>query len=279
MIMTGEIEFTYGRHATILGATGCGKTVLEQWIYSQLPRAIIYDIEQCDGWEYAVTDAIVISDKDLFRYLMHLIHKVKLKGYHIVYQPPENFVTRQLWNDFNFICDTIFQTGNTALFVDELHQVTQKMNAPEGFERLVKRGRKWGISVYGATQRNQDITNAMVTQSYHFFAMMLSDYDMKMYSQWIPDIEKVKSLGEYQFLYRKLSASESVIMDKVDNPVTLSHQPLYCTTDDEIRAYVRERMNQRTFLPGPDEPDEDYIDEPEAEDNILPETDLENGDD
>lgn len=271
-----NLELIYGRHMTILGATGTGKTVLAEWIYSQLPRAIIYDIEQCDGWEFTVDDSIVIGDVDLFRYLMHLIHKVKLPKYHIVYQPNDRMVKKQLWNNFNQICDTIFTTGNTALFCDELHQVTEKLNAPEGFERLVKRGRKWGISVYGATQRNQDITNAMVTQSYHFISMMLSDYDMNMYKQWIPDIEMVKNLQDYQFLYRKLSGRNSVIMDKVDNPVNIKNEPLYVSTDDEIRAYIRERLEHRERLPLPDdeplpETDESYSESDVTDSEIEPE--------
>ena len=63
---------------------------------------------------------------------------------------------------FNLCCQIAFdlaaKAGRSLTFaVDELQQVTTASKAPEWWGALVRRGRKYGVSVYAAAQRPAEI--------------------------------------------------------------------------------------------------------------------------
>lgn len=206
MVMILTINFEYGHHVTYLGMTGSGKTVGMQYLYSQIPRAVVYDIEDYDHWETIHNKTIVTRSPEQLAKLLNVVRTNNVPEIHIVYKPRDTLLNEELVNDFNTVCGIIFQSSVMALLCDELGYATglQPMDstAPPHFENLLIKGRKRGLSMIGASQRNQLIPKIMITQSRHLFCYRLTGYDLRLYAPWINGIGKVEKIPKYYCMYQ-----------------------------------------------------------------------------
>jgi hypothetical protein len=63
--------------------------------------------------------------------------------------------------DFNFACALAFVRAPCVFVVDELHEFVTASEAPTAWRRLVKRGRKHGVTIFAAAQRPASIDKGL----------------------------------------------------------------------------------------------------------------------
>lgn len=223
------IDIKYGHHVLFLGATGEGKTVGMQWLYSLFPRTVVYDLEDYDNWEHIHKRVIVTSNPGNLQKLLDVVNKENTPEIHIVYKPKDNLVGEALTEDFNAICIMLFHSTNLAFFCDELGNATglQPMDstAPPGLVQILTRGRRRSLSMVGASQRNQNIPKVMIAQSRHRFIYRLDGYDANAYKGYIQNINQVLTLQPYFFLYQY--QGKSTLMNPVPRVIAPNNEVVY----------------------------------------------------
>lgn len=229
--MSTLIELNYGEHITVLGMTGSGKTVCEQWLFAQFPRAIMYDVEDYDGWEYCSPKTVIVSNVDQLKALVDIINRCNLPEIHVVYKAHEIPMGEGLTADFDMFCDMIFRnlTG-FAVFADELGMINQlrpmDSQAPQHYSNIMLRGRKRKLTMCGAAQRNQHIPKLQITQSVHHIIYQMDGVDMMVYRKSGllsgGDSDTLGKLAKYHAIYRhgnsfQVMAPVPVVRDPVKN--------------------------------------------------------------
>lgn len=90
--------------------------------------------------------------------------------------------------------------ANLILVIDELMYVMENEKLMSFHKALLTRGRNYKISHVGASQRNQNISKIITTQSYHKVIFKIDDYDISALSKRIANIELSTSLPDYSFI-------------------------------------------------------------------------------
>lgn len=229
-----NLQLTYGEHITVLGMTGSGKTVFQQWLFNHFPRGIMYDVEDVDGWEYVCHKTVVISNIDQLTELLNTTRNNRLPEIHIVYKAFKLPYGDTLTNDFDNFCRVIFEniTG-IAVFCDELGMVNQlrpmDSQCPLHYGNLLLRGRKRQITFCGGAQRNQHIPKLQVTQSRHKFIFEMDGMDMMVYRKAgllsAKDSGMLDGLPPYTCLYQK--GNEYNTISPVPVLKNFENRPLY----------------------------------------------------
>jgi DNA helicase HerA-like ATPase len=135
-----------------MGASGSGKSTAVKRILAAEPWPGLQIIVDPDA-EYAGQGAQIAS-------LARLVELAKLPGARSVVFVPS--VDRAVGiKQFSFVCSLVWsvalQGRPVRLVVDELSEFTTASEAPAAWRRVVKRGRKQGISVIAAAQRPAEI--------------------------------------------------------------------------------------------------------------------------
>jgi hypothetical protein len=175
----------------ICAKTGAGKTTyVKRFLLAGYPRVIFWDIKkQNSDWHHQV----VCRNPDGLRSAIQ-------KGFNqILYQP--NDISS---NDFNRVCEIIYNTGNIALYVDEVAYITTGSNIEYYHKLLLIMGRSRGIGVITATQRPRHVSNFCISESEHFFIgkLQLED-DIKKISIILPKEyrNQPQTLQKYTWIY------------------------------------------------------------------------------
>lgn len=94
-----------------------------------------------------------------------------------LYYPGDN---ENLVNRFDFFCDYVFEVskvlkGTKCLFCDEVQDVSDIHSGPPNFQRLMERGRHWGIDAVCVAQGSNELHNSCRNQFYRITAFMQVD--------------------------------------------------------------------------------------------------------
>jgi energy-coupling factor transporter ATP-binding protein EcfA2 len=163
----------------IAGKTGSGKTTLvKRVLYPMYTRRVFWDIK-CENSDLLVNSSLCRSPAELAA----AIKKGKTS---ILYQPAD--ISPE---DFNRVCEILFNTGNFALFVDEAATVTEPNWIEPWHNQIMIRGRSRGVGIVNVTQRPRACHNTLISEAEHFFIYRL---------QLETDVAKIKTILPKKYL-------------------------------------------------------------------------------
>lgn len=163
----------------IAGKTGSGKTTLvKRVLYPMYTRRVFWDIK-CENSDLLVNSSLCRSPAEL----ASTIKKGKTS---ILYQPAD--ISPE---DFNRVCEILFNTGNFALFVDEAATVTEPNWIEPWHNQIMIRGRSRGVGIVNVTQRPRACHNTLISEAEHFFIYRL---------QLETDVAKIKTILPKKYL-------------------------------------------------------------------------------
>lgn len=206
------MNLNYGEHILTLGKTGGGKTVMLQYLTTRFNRAIVFDIEQLDGWEYLTLppdckQLITSNPEDIIQH----IHNNQ--NFRIIIRPTvQNIVGANLFSMWDRIMEIAFNHKAIALVCDEV-AFTQPnyLELTPYTQAVIMLGRKRYLSLVVSTRRNQEIHKAYISQSNHYFVYRLQPYDIIRYKEFIPEVEKSYGLPPYHCLYIHESGETKIL--------------------------------------------------------------------
>ena len=175
----------------IAGQTGSGKTVLELLLLHNLVQkhvpVIIHDIKS-----ELRTGLPVVQTPDMLEQNLQ-----KWKAIH--YKPADIDV-----EDFDKVCEIIYNYGNIMLIVDEISYYCDKNNILHFHKELLVRGRSRGVGMIQLSQRSREIHNTTISESQHLFCFQLIlKSDIDKLRAFIPQkyVESIYTLPRFHFYH------------------------------------------------------------------------------
>jgi len=185
-------------HALVLAGSGAGKTVLAK--NKLIPQAhntgktvIIVDVED----EYGdIADAVVEDASDIPDAVKagHSIVRIvpEYKGY-------QNEHAGRALDRILFWCDKV---KPCVVFVDEAHEFQTSAKVwSEYLSRVLKKGRKYGMTVVQLSQESTDINNSMFRNSGIMYCLNMNTPNSKI-EDWLTDrdLEYLTEIPPYHYL-------------------------------------------------------------------------------
>lgn len=181
----------------VTGSSGAGKTTWMKKIIKRRKRVCVFDAAK---HEYGDVCPVIVRTE---RELLAAIRANLDTGAKIAFQP-----LRPTVENFEFWARAVYAWGDATTVAEELADVTTPGKAPEGWGDLLRKGRAYGLKVYGLTQRPAEsdktiIGNATLIhagrqarfedQKYMAREMSLKPDDFKMQpGEWIEyDLQKL----------------------------------------------------------------------------------------
>lgn len=189
-----ELKLAEGESILVIGRTGSGKTVfLRDTIIRVFPRYIIFALDDRDMFskicEKTVYDLTELTDT---------IAEGKTK---IFYEYEyENEAT--MIKEWRLLSNIIMDRGNFALVNDEIEDVCSVQNIENEHAKILRKGRRVGVTHICATKRPASINKLIYTQSRHIFVFHISSYDIAACKQYL-HLDTVEHLKPYHCLYIK----------------------------------------------------------------------------
>lgn len=171
----------------IMGQRGSGKSYLAKHLIKDCRRLLIYDTLG----EYNI--GIIIENLKEFK---DFFLKVYNKNFRITYQPINPV------NDFDIICDIVFETGDMTFLVEELDTFCSSQEISDNFANIIQRGRHKDINLIGITQRPYGIPRLITSQAKTIYSFIHREpRDLEYLKAFIgEEAEKIKDLKQYEFL-------------------------------------------------------------------------------
>lgn len=183
----------------VMGGSGSGKsTYIKREIERTKPkRLIIFDVMH----EYHSLGDVVTTCSGL-------VSQIKKKSFAVVFFASSKNIQEQ----FDFVCKVAFAAGDLTLVVEELNRVTQPNRAPPHWQDCTSRGRHKGMSIYGASQRPAGVDKDFFSNATKIRTGRLNfDADIKTLANVLnvgrPDISNLKPL---EYLERDMSGGDVV---------------------------------------------------------------------
>jgi DNA helicase HerA-like ATPase len=167
-----SIDIPLGQHFTVVGSTGTGKTFLAiNGILPKFQRIIVIDSEE--GYDFgdfprvSPNRAVALSKSEYAFFV-----RVELESEEEV----EKFAAELLKHGHDLV-----------LWIDEITDWADARRVPPELRKLIRKGRKRGISVGVSTQRPAMLSKDYLANSQHCFWMYMRPYDaaaMREYAPW-----------------------------------------------------------------------------------------------
>ena len=173
---------------TITGIRGSGKSYFLDKLIKTNNRFLVYDVMH----EHKIDDAIIINNLRDLQFHLHKGHK------RIVYRPPE--LNEE---NFDWICEAVYRTGNRTFFVEESNRVMPNMQISKSASQLIDLGRHRNVGMVCVTRRIALLDKLPVSQSEHLiiFKTVLPN-DIKYLKEFIGNVaEEAQVLRDHKFLY------------------------------------------------------------------------------
>lgn len=190
--MTVKIETD--ERASIIGATGSGKTVLCKYLLN-----------------YAGDRVLVIDPKHTFQ---HEGYKVGRKlpilntDFKTVYRPNRGDDDKLVK-----LLSEAYKRGNVRIYVDELATTAQAFpKATRILEDIARTGRERHISLWSATQRPRHVPLSFFTESEVWFVFLLRDPRDRSHVRDVVGVEVMERIPMYHFWYSRPSMSNPVLL-------------------------------------------------------------------
>ena len=221
------LEIGTNDRVSIFGKTGAGKTFFSKnWLLPHYSHYVFWDIKHENN--DVLHDIIVSTPKEL--------KKEIVKNNRILYQPrkPND-------EDFNEVCEIIFNSGNMALYVDESAFVSTPSKILYWHKVLITQGRSYGSGIVNVSQRPRDIHNTLISESEHLFIFVLSlETDIMKLKYQIGDAaDEISALQEHYFIYYSVRTNKSFLfkpvklLDTKEVPYKIHELELYRPNLDE----------------------------------------------
>jgi len=151
----------------IVGMTGSGKTCFAKHLLYAYPRVVFHD-RKCENGDLCTTlhFALVHDSVTLQTALQRGMKR-------ILYQPMVGMSEDMLKEDFNKVCEIIFNIGNCALFVDEVSSLIKGNQIPTWYGEIQRLGRSRNVGCVSLTQRPMDIPQTLLSESEFMFIFKL----------------------------------------------------------------------------------------------------------
>ena len=180
----------------IFGKTGSGKSTLaKRVLWPSYTRRIYHDIK-CENNDLLVNATLCRKPDELKR-------AIKSGKVSLLYQP-DSLES----DDFNQVCRIVYETGNFALFVDEVAAVCDTSWIEPWQKALLMRGRSRGIGQVNLSQRPRSCHNIVISEAEHMFVFKLNlQTDIKKIGQFFPNEyhNKIYDLPPYHCFYTDTS--------------------------------------------------------------------------
>lgn len=179
-------------HIIAIGRTQTGKTTLIiNGVIPMLPRFIMFDVAQKPQDNYKAL--CHVSTNNLGEALQALnkglnVHYRSVGNSHLEIEAEYNAVCYAILNFFKHYC----------VVSDEAADLSTPNRIPDYCEALLRRGLGSDILHITATQRPQLCSKNIFTQSLIKILFPVDDYDIRATKSYIPHIEKVSTLGQYE---------------------------------------------------------------------------------
>lgn len=188
--------------AAYFGATGCGKSheMKARLAERQDPRLIVVDP---DG-EYPIATRLS-SLQSLERATTGEFWRISF-----VPSPDREIGVAQ----FDYLCRLVWerarQRGSCCLAVDELADFTEANRAPRWWSRIIRRGRKHGISIFAASQLPTDVDKKIYSNASRIRTGRLNEYDhqVRLAKALNVPVADVARLQGFQYLERDRNTGE-----------------------------------------------------------------------
>lgn len=192
-------------HVVVLGRTRSGKTVfIRDGILPMLPRFIIFDVEQRDGF-----NAVVNTSTDNINEAIKAINA----GLNVQYRSGGNS-PKEISSEFNFLCKCVLMCGHYAIVSDEAADLSSPSFINSYHYAVLRKGLGRGVVHITATQRPQMISKHIFTQSQIKILFPLDDYDIQACRPYIPIIERVRELRPYEAIITDGEHTKKIKVEK-----------------------------------------------------------------
>ncbi|MFZ3385320.1 MAG: hypothetical protein WA144_15475 [Candidatus Methanoperedens sp.] len=187
----------------VVAMTGAGKTTMVKTrLLPAYPRLVFWDPSGMNGdWPHFV---VVRNSPQLAQALV--------QGHtQILYQP----LPLSGREDFNKVCQIVYNAGNIDLYVDECMSISDKSRIEDWHREILTSGRKRGVGIINGSQRPMFISSFIITEAEHYFIGRLqAKADIEKISYLLPDgyEEVIKTLPYYHFIYRNNRTGETVMI-------------------------------------------------------------------
>lgn len=187
-------------HTLVVGDTGSGKTFLVAHLLPLFPTPFVIFINTQS--ELSVSQQANFNIRDI----EELIEVMEDKQGIIVIEGDMSV------EDLIQIKDLLFQIGGqmcetkikpwVTIIIDEADTFSSKTQKTE-IDNLWLRGRRWGITSWAITQRPQNISHNIQTQSRQFIYFRLSPFESAYYKKFAIPIEKHIDQDYHYIILRK----------------------------------------------------------------------------
>lgn len=195
--ITDNISINTNDRISIFGKTGAGKTFFAKfWLLPHYTHYIFWDIKhENNDIEH---DIIIKNPEEL---------KKEISNYRKILYQPEN----PTGEDFNSICEIIFNNRNTTLYVDEAAIISTPSKIEYFHNVIITQGRSYNVGIIDSSQRPRIIHNTLISESEHIFVFSLNlETDIIKLRQQIGDASnEIRMIPEHHFLYFNVRYNKS----------------------------------------------------------------------
>lgn len=148
------------------GATGSGKSLYaKSWLIERRPaRLMIWDPQN----EYGPFAKLAPT-------LAGLGKAASAPGFAMRYVPPKALEPKDLYVKFNAFCALACQAGRLVMLCEELQKVTQSSWAPTWWQEATGRGRHYGLTVFGLSQRPAAVDKNFTSNATYLYSGRLNE--------------------------------------------------------------------------------------------------------
>jgi hypothetical protein len=238
--ITKDLIIRTSDRISIFGRTGSGKTFfVKNWLLPHYTHYVFWDVKHENiDIEYEV----IVNTPAQLKNALTVYRK-------ILYQP-----STSTHDDFNKICEIIFNNKNTVLYVDEASKISTPMKIAYWHNVILTQGRTYNVGIINSAQRPRFIHNSIIAESEHLFIFSLNlETDIIKIKQQIGDAgDDIRILPEHHVLYNNVKYNKSYIFKPANlfDPVKKEIKPLeiYRPKLEEYMAVISHHRERPTII-------------------------------
>lgn len=188
-----------GERIVVTGSSGMGKSASAIEIVGAAPRLFVWDVDR--QWCRLPRMRLASSAVELV--------ELGRQANRVAYFPPATHA-----DSFDFFCRVAWawgQLGAGVVVAEELAAVTQPGKAPTSWGELIRRGRKYGITVVGVTQSVQESDKTLIRNASLIRCHYLTRSVDRRYMAHELDVAEtsIESLQQLEYIERRLPGRAS----------------------------------------------------------------------
>ena len=175
----------------IIGKRGSGKSYLANKLIENERRLLVFDTlgEYQSG---------VVFDAEYAERFKEFWRHVYRGNFRLIYRPLKPDA------EIDDIAELVFLLGNMTFLVEEVDCYCTSYQISDAFAHIIQRGRHKDITLIGVTQRPYGIHRLLTSQAKELYVFSTNeprDIDYLKTLLGVEVEEKIKSLGQYQYLH------------------------------------------------------------------------------